>query len=102
MHEFLLTRQILCRKHVEPVAFCEVCGDPEESIKHVLVDCTVAKQFWNQTKVATGVKIPTLNAITWVADLLSELCPKWDQVVIMCGSGPCGCCAISAAMVSYL
>jgi hypothetical protein len=45
MHEFLLTRQILCRKHVEPVVFCEVCGDSEESIKHVLVDCTVAKQF---------------------------------------------------------
>jgi hypothetical protein len=85
MHEFFPTRQILYRKHVEPVAFYEVCGDPEESIKHFLVDCTVAKQFWNQTKVATSVKIPTLNAVTWATDLLSELCPKQDQAVIMCG-----------------
>jgi NMD protein affecting ribosome stability and mRNA decay len=44
---------------VEPVAFCEVCGDPEESIKHVLVDCTVANQFWSQTREATRVKIPS-------------------------------------------
>ena len=65
--------------------FCEVCGGPEESIKHVLVHCTVAKQFWVQTKVATGVKIPDLNADTWAADLMTELCPKRDQAIIMCG-----------------
>ena len=70
---------------MEPVAFCEVCGDPEESIKHVLVDCTVAKQFWSQTRAATGLKIPNLNAETWATDLMSELCPKRDQAIIMCG-----------------
>ena len=60
-HELLPARQILCRRHVEPVAFCEVCGDPEESMKHVLVDCTVAKQFWSQTRASTKVKIPNPN-----------------------------------------
>ena len=70
---------------MEPVVFCEVCGDPEESIKHVLVDCTVDKQFWSQTRAATGLKIPNLNAETWATDLMSELCPKRDQAIIMCG-----------------
>ena len=75
LNEYLPTRQIPFRKHVEPLQFCEVCGFPEESIKHVLLDCTVAKLFWAQTKLATGVKIPQLNEATWAADLMSELCP---------------------------
>jgi hypothetical protein len=36
LHEFLPAKQILWRRHIEPVAFCEVCGDPGESIRHVL------------------------------------------------------------------
>lgn len=71
---------------MEPVSFCEVCGNPEESIRHVLLECTVAKQFWHQAKVASGVRIRHLNAAdTWAADLMSELCPRRDQAVIMCG-----------------
>jgi hypothetical protein len=71
---------------VEPVSFCEVCGNPEESIRHVLLECTVAKQFWHQAKVASGVRIRHLNAAdTWAADLMSELCSRRDQAVIMCG-----------------
>lgn len=53
---------------MEPVSFCEVCGNPEESISHVLLECTVAKQFWHQAKVASGVRIRHLNAAdTWAA-----------------------------------
>jgi hypothetical protein len=86
LNDFLPTRQELCRRHVEPISICEVCGDPEESIKHVLLDCTVAKLFWEQTREATNVKIPALNAATWAVDLMSDLCPKRDQAVIMCGT----------------
>jgi hypothetical protein len=59
LHEFLPARQILWRRHIEPVANCEACGAPEESIRHVLLDCTVAKDFWSQTRLAAGVKIPS-------------------------------------------
>jgi hypothetical protein len=73
------------------VAYCEICGEPEESIKHVLLDCTVARQFWAQTKLATGVKIPSMHDETWAADLMSELCPRRERAVIMCGMWALGC-----------
>ena len=57
LKEFLLARQVLHKRHVDPVAFCEVCGHPEESIRHVMLECTVVRQFWNQTRVATGLKL---------------------------------------------
>ena len=85
LNDFLPTRQELCRRHVEPISYCEVCGNPEESIKHVLLDCTVAKHFWTQTKMVTGVKVPILNAATWAVDLLSDMCPRRDQAIILCG-----------------
>lgn len=31
-----------------------------ERKKHVLLDCTVAKFFWDQAKVVSGIKIPPL------------------------------------------
>jgi len=57
----------------------------KKKIKHVLVDYTVAKSFWAQTKLATGVRIPQLYEATWAADLMSELRSRRDQAIIMCG-----------------
>ncbi|CAD6223899.1 unnamed protein product [Miscanthus lutarioriparius] len=45
----------------------------------------IPPKFWSQTRAATGLKIPNLNAETWATDLMSELCPKRDQAIIMCG-----------------
>lgn len=45
LHEFLPARQILHCRHLEPIANCKVCGASEESIYHVLVECTVARRF---------------------------------------------------------
>jgi len=70
LHEFLPARQVLHRKHIEPIANCEVCGAESESIRHVLIDCTVARAFWDQTKATTGVKLPSLHHETWAQDLL--------------------------------
>ena len=56
LHEFLPARQVLCRRHIEPIANCEVCGATEESVKHVSMECTVAKEFWHQVLMMTGVK----------------------------------------------
>jgi hypothetical protein len=57
IHEFLPARQILWKGHTEPIACCEVCGAPEESIDHVLLDCSI-KEFWHQVRMRIGVKIP--------------------------------------------
>jgi hypothetical protein len=54
LNDFLPTRQELCRRHVGPISFCEVCGDPDESIRHVLQDCTIAKLFLEQTRLNVG------------------------------------------------
>ena len=59
-HEFLPARQVLCRRHIESIAFCEECGDPKESILHVLLVCSMAKEFWRQVRMGTGVKNPKI------------------------------------------
>jgi hypothetical protein len=45
IHEFLPARQVLHRKHIEPIENCEDCGAASESIRHVLIECSVAKGF---------------------------------------------------------
>lgn len=85
IREFLPARQVLHRRHIEPTANCEFCGAPEETIKHVLLECTVAKEFWFQAKQLIGVKIPSLHPVTWARDLLTDICPRRDRAVILCG-----------------
>lgn len=45
MNEFLPSKDILNRRHIEPVANCEMCGEEKESIKHVLLDCIPLQNF---------------------------------------------------------
>jgi len=45
IHEFLPSRQVLHRKHVESIANCEVCGAESESIRHTLLECSIARVF---------------------------------------------------------
>jgi hypothetical protein len=85
IHEFLPTRHILWKRHIEPVPFCEVCGAPEESIYHVLLECSIAKEFWHQVRVGIGVKMPHLNPLTWATDIISGVCLEKDLAVFLCG-----------------
>ena len=55
---YLPTRGVLHHRHIEPTTNCEVRGAEVESIKHVLLDCMVAKAFWVQVRTMTGVKVP--------------------------------------------
>jgi hypothetical protein len=50
-----------------------------------MIECTVAKEFWCQIKMATGLKIPTLNPVTWASDLLLPVCSERDRGLILCG-----------------
>jgi hypothetical protein len=69
LHEFIPSRQILHRRHIEPIAHCEVCGSDSESMRHVLVDCSIAKTFWFHISADTGIKLPALHSETWAHDL---------------------------------
>jgi hypothetical protein len=86
MHEFLPAKQILHRHHIEIVPNCDVCGAPKESIRHVLLDCAVARIFWEVTKASTGVKLPKMHEVSWARDLLhNSLCSRKEATLILCG-----------------
>lgn len=84
MHGFLLARLVLHRRHVEPIPHCEVCGAEEESTRHVLIDCTIAKDFWEHAKELIGIKLPLLHPQTWASDLLSDICSRREGAIIIC------------------
>jgi hypothetical protein len=84
VNDYLPAKEILNHRHIEPVANCDVCGE-EESIKHVLLECTMARSFWAQTKSITGIKIPPLHPLTWTRDLIDPaLFPPRATAVILC------------------
>jgi len=83
---YLPTRGVLHHRHIEPTANCEVCGEEVESIKHALLDCTVAKAFWAQVRMMTGVKVPQLHPVTWARDLVDpDVFPAKSVAVVLCG-----------------
>jgi ribonuclease HI len=83
---FLPSRGELHRRHIEPTPNCETCGADEESIKHVLMDCTVAKSFWAEVKKLTGAKLPRLHPRSWAHDLVDPvLCSPKDAAIFLCG-----------------
>jgi hypothetical protein len=86
MHEFLPARHVLHRRHIEKVGNCELCGANDETIKHVLMDCTIAKLFWDNTRIITRVKLPQFHEHTWARDLLQpDICPRKNAAVVLCG-----------------
>jgi hypothetical protein len=86
LHGFLPARHVLHRRHIEKDASCEVCGTRYEAIKHVLMDCTMARLFWEDARTITGVKLPRLHERTWARDLLQpDICPRKNAAVILCG-----------------
>ena len=86
LHEFLPAKSVLHRRHIEPTAFCEVCGADSESIRHVLIECTIAKSFWQEVKILTGLKLPNLHSHTWASDiLLPECCTDKERSIFIIG-----------------
>jgi len=83
---FLPTKGELHRRHIEPLPNCDVCGAEEESIKHVLMDCSVAKCFWVEMRKLTAVKLPHLHPLTWAHDLVDPgRCSPRAAAVLLCG-----------------
>lgn len=84
LNEFLPAKEILHRRHIEPTAFCELCGADRESIKHMLTECTAAKMFWREVKTITGVKLLSLHPVSWASDLLMyDLCNDKERAIVI-------------------
>jgi hypothetical protein len=86
LHDYLPAKQVLHRRHIEPIAYYDTCGAEEESARHVLTERTVARIFWERTEEFTGVKLPSLHPLSWASDLLlDKVCSKRERSVIICG-----------------
>lgn len=86
IRDFLLRRSTLQRWNIERVAFCEVCGDRQETVMHVLTSCSQALAFWSAMKDMARIKLPCFHLDTWATDLLEEkICHPEDSAVILCG-----------------
>lgn len=68
-------------------SFCEFCGDPEETLYHVVFDCPVAKRFWSEVKKSLGMTIPLLHPSTWATDVMcAKVCTPARAAMIVCGA----------------
>jgi len=54
LHNSLPLKAELKRRHVAMESFCEMCGDPDESLYHVIFQCPMAKRFWRGGQEAVG------------------------------------------------
>ncbi|TVU37137.1 hypothetical protein EJB05_10434, partial [Eragrostis curvula] len=87
INNFLPSKAELTRRHVAKKSHCEACGDPSESLYHVVAECTYARRFWEAVKEATGVKLPVLHPVTWAKDILSgHFCSGDDANMLVCGA----------------
>jgi hypothetical protein len=92
LNEYIPSRGNLHKRHIDPLATCEVCGAAAESTFHALVECMFARQFWYCLKLSEGIKLPKLCLVTWAADLIKGDLVGEDKLgIILCGMWPLWC-----------
>lgn len=62
-------KDVLHTRHIEPTSYRDTCGADRETISHILMDCTIAKNFWRQTQCLTGSKLPRLHPNSWASHI---------------------------------
>lgn len=65
LHNSLPSKNELHRRHVAQESYCEMCGDPNESLYHVFFECLVARRFWGEVKKLMGMVVPNLHPCSW-------------------------------------
>ncbi|RLN03307.1 hypothetical protein C2845_PM13G12070 [Panicum miliaceum] len=71
VQNFLPTKMELCRRHVDRDATCSTCGAQEESLFYVVLECPLARSFWDEVHKLSGTKVPRLHKATWMKDFLT-------------------------------
>lgn len=86
LHNSLPSKAELKRRHIEKESFCEMYGDPDESVYHVAFLCPVAKRFWAEVKRLSGVSVPSLHPCSWATDVFcANRCPTAAVATVVCG-----------------
>jgi ribonuclease HI len=84
IHNFLPSKSELKRRHIEKESHCEVCGNSDETVFHVALECPVAKMFWAEAKIVWGFSVPRLHPVTWMVDMINHkeaarlVCGVWS------------------------
>ena len=87
LHNSLPSKAELNRRHVARESFCEVCGDPDESLYHIFFQCPVARRFWTEVKKLSEIIIPRLHPCTWATDVLhAQICLAKVSAMLICGA----------------
>lgn len=103
VNNFLPTKGELHRRHIERIPNCDVCGADVESIKHVMMECTVAKTFWTQVRKFSAAKLPILHPTSWAHDLNDPaLCSQKMPVLYYVACGRFGQQETKGDMVNLL
>ena len=51
MHNSLPVRAVLARRGILQDSSCPLCNNSQETIRHLLIECVVAKDFWHRIMV---------------------------------------------------
>ena len=51
MHNSLPIRAVLAMRGIIRDSSCPLCNNSQETIRHLLIECVVAKDFWHQLMV---------------------------------------------------
>lgn len=87
LHNSLPSKHELHRRHVAHESYCEMCGDPSESLYHVFFTCPMARRFWREIKKLVGMSVPNLHPCSWTTDVLCrEVCSPILAATIVCGA----------------
>lgn len=87
LHNSLPSKSEPKRRHVEKESHCEMCGDADESLYHVFLQCPVARRFWSEVKKVSGVLVPNLHPCSWASDVLQPtVCSPSTVATVVCGA----------------
>jgi ribonuclease HI len=87
LHDFLPAKAELKRRHVAKESFCESCGNPVESLYHIIFECSIARRFWEEAQKVWGLKIPHLHPVTWPVDTMNgQFCSSKEALLVICGA----------------
>jgi len=54
MHNSLPSNAEMKRRHIAKESHCEMCGDPDETLYHIIFSFTMARRFWMEVKKLHG------------------------------------------------
>ncbi|KAE8800506.1 Alanyl-tRNA synthetase [Hordeum vulgare] len=68
----LPVESVLKHRHISNDSACKLCLNPDETLRHALLDCSHAMKFWDIVPEWLDVYRPDVNPQTWKTDILCD------------------------------